>query len=92
MNKRQFFIGLVFASFLGAIMAIGGMQLFLTEEESNQNPSGNTQAQFTSYLEGNNFTVPDGLNFVYAAEVSTPAVVHISSTFEGRRRDRKSVV
>ncbi|TDI69484.1 MAG: Do family serine endopeptidase, partial [Bacteroidetes bacterium] len=29
-------------------------------------------------------TVPDGLNFIYAAEISTPTVVHIRSTFEGR--------
>lgn len=44
----------------------------------------NIPTQFTSYLEDKDFTVPDGLNFVYAAEVSTPAVVHIRSTFEGR--------
>ncbi len=84
MNKSQFFFGLVFASFLGAAMAVGGMQLFFANPGPNVDQQSNTPAHFTNYLENRDFTVPDGLNFVYAAEVSTPAVVHIRSTFEGR--------
>ena len=84
MNKRQFFFGLIMASFLGAALAVGGMQLFITNPEQGVNQQTITPAQFTSYLDSKDFTVPDGLNFVYAAEVSTPAVVHIRSTFEGR--------
>ena len=83
MSKRQFFFGLVLASFLGAVLAIGGMQFFADDAApitiQQENP-----AQFTNYLADKDFTVPDGLNFVYAAEVSTPTVVHISSTFSGR--------
>ncbi len=64
-------------------MAIGGLQFFQDEQTpiaiEQQSP-----AQFTNYLADKDFTVPDGLNFVYAAEASTPAVVHISSTFTGR--------
>ncbi len=84
MNKRQFFFGLVLASFLGAVLAVGGMQFFMADPEPGMNTQAITPAQFTSYFENKDFTVPDGLNFVYAAEVSTPAVVHIRSTFEGR--------
>ena len=84
MNKRQFFFGLVLASFLGAALAVGGMQFFMPTPNSASDQEDSTPAQFTSILEDKNFTVPDGLNFVYAAEVSTPAVVHIRSTFEGR--------
>ncbi|TDI75337.1 MAG: Do family serine endopeptidase [Betaproteobacteria bacterium] len=84
MNKRQFFFGLVFASFLGALMAVGGMQFFIADPDSAIDQQNNTQAQFTNYLENKDFTVPDGLNFIYAAEISTPTVVHIRSTFEGR--------
>lgn len=84
MNKRQFFFGLVFASFLGALMAVGGMQFFIADPDSAIDQQNNTQAQFTNYFENKDFTVPDGLNFIYAAEISTPTVVHIRSTFEGR--------
>lgn len=84
MNKRQFFFGLVFASFLGALMAVGGMQFFIADPDTAIDQQNNTQAQFTNYFENKDFTVPDGLNFIYAAEISTPTVVHIRSTFEGR--------
>ena len=84
MNKKQFFFGLVFASFLGAVMAVGGMQFFITNPDQTGDQLSNAQAQFTNYFENKDFTVPDGLNFVYAAEVSTPTVVHIRSSFEGR--------
>lgn len=84
MNKRQFFFGLILASFLGAALAVGGMQLFVSDPQPGMDQQSITPAQFTNYLENKDFTVPDGLNFVYAAEVSTPAVVHIRSTFEGR--------
>ena len=87
MSKKQFFFGLVLASFLGAALAIGGMQFFQPEPTpvtiEQQSP-----AQFTNYLNDKDFTVPDGLNFVYAAEASTPTVVHISSTFQGRGNSR----
>ncbi len=65
-------------------MAVGGMQFFITNPDPTGDQLSNTQAQFTNYFENKDFTVPDGLNFVYAAEVSTPTVVHIRSTFEGR--------
>ncbi len=85
MNKSQFFFGLVFASFLGAVLAIGGMKYFVNAPEPIVNQQDNSLGHFTSYFEDKDFTVPDGLNFVYAAEVSTPTVVHIRSTYEGKR-------
>jgi Do/DeqQ family serine protease len=84
MNNRQFFFGLVLASFMGAVIAVGGMRYFMPSPDPGTSQQTNIPTQFTSYLEDKDFTVPDGLNFVYAAEVSTPAVVHIRSTFEGR--------
>ena len=83
MNKKQFFFGLIVASFLGAVLAVGGMQLFFPAPDPTLNQQAVTPAHFTNYFESKDFTVPDGLNFVYAAEVSTPTVVHIQSTFEG---------
>jgi len=82
MNKKQFFLGLILASFIGALIAVGGIKLF--EEapvESEAVTVENTSASFTSMVDDANFTVPDGLNFVYAAEVTTPTVVHIQSNF-----------
>lgn len=84
MNKRQFFLGLVFSSFLGAAIAVGGMEILQEDPDPALDQHQNTPTLFTNYFDDKDFTVPDGLNFVYAAEVSTPAVVHIRSTFEGR--------
>ena len=60
------------------------MKYLITDSDPTMGQPINTQAHFTNYLENKNFTVPDGLNFVYAAEVSIPTVVHVRSTFEGR--------
>lgn len=83
MSKKQFFLGLVLASFIGALIAVGGIKLF-EEPQVENNPVAveNTAASFTSMVDDANFTVPDGLNFVYAAEVATPTVVHIQSNFK----------
>lgn len=80
MSNRQFFFGVFLASILGALIALGGFKLFGTEEnvEREAEPVGNVR--LASFLADTSFIVPEGLNFVYAAEQATPGVVHIKST------------
>ncbi len=80
MNRRQLMVGLLFASLFGGIVALGGYKLFEKEAPSFIQSPLNNNVQFSSYLNDSSFTVPAGLNFVYAAEIATPRVVHIKST------------
>jgi Do/DeqQ family serine protease len=82
MSKKQFFFGLLFASLFGAILAIGGYKLFEREQQNFETVERGQNVHFSNFLSDSSFTVPDGLNFVYAAEAATPCVVHIKSTVQ----------
>lgn len=81
MNKRGFFVAIIVASFIGAIVALAAYKIFINEESSYNSFEERQNAKFSNYsLE--NATVPDELNFVYAAELVTPGVVHIKVSKE----------
>src|SRR5690554_3794992 len=80
MSKRQFFFGVFLASILGALLALGGFKLFGSEENVQRSNEPISNVRFTNLLADTSFIVPEGLNFVYAAEQATPGVVHIKST------------
>lgn len=80
MSRRQLMVGLLFASLFGGIVALGGYKLFEKETPSYIQSPLNNNVQFSNYLNDSSFIVPAGLNFVYAAELVTPRVVHIKST------------
>lgn len=73
-------VGLLFASLFGGIVALGGYKLFEKEQPSSFQSPLESSVKFSSYLNDSSFVVPEGLNFVYAAEVTTPLVVHIKNT------------
>ncbi len=78
MNLKQFFLGLLLAAVLGGFIAVGAYRLFFphrTYESFEQIQN----VRFSSYLRDSAFTVPEGLNFVYAAERIRPTVVHIKT-------------
>jgi Do/DeqQ family serine protease len=80
MNRKQLMLGFVFASLFGGIIALGGYKLFEKEQPASfQTPLENS-VKFSSFLNDTSFIVPEGLNFVYAGEMTTPLVVHIKST------------
>lgn len=87
MNRRQLMIGLLFASLFGGIVALGGYKLFEKETPSYIQSPLNNNVQFSNYLNDSSFIVPAGLNFVYAAEIATPRVVHIKSTMSPTARN-----
>ncbi|UXP34159.1 Do family serine endopeptidase [Reichenbachiella agarivorans] len=83
MNTRKNFMGLMAASLIGGLVAIGGYQFFedkqpATEEIANANQG----VQFSNYSNLPPATAPVGMNFVDAAKVVTPGVVHIRSTMK----------
>lgn len=80
MNRRQLMVGLLFASLFGGLVALGGYKLFEKENPTNIQSPQNSNVKFTNYINDSSFIVPAGLNFVYAAELVTPRVVHIKST------------
>ena len=81
MSKKQFFVGVFLASIFGALLALGGFKLFLQDEKALEKFESAKNVRFTNFLsDTSNFTVPDGMNFEYAAEQATPGVVHIKST------------
>ena len=86
MEKKQFFLGIVFASILSALLSIGGY-IYLNPAPSatdNKNfdeiQSSNTR--FSSFLDETEYNVPEGINFIYAAEQVTKGVVHIKAEVE----------
>lgn len=80
MDKKQFFLGMLLASLLGAIIALGGFKLMVDDKPGYVNFEQSQGVRFSNFLADSAFTVPEGLNFVYAAEMTTPAVVHIRAT------------
>ena len=47
-------------------------------------------ASFVNWLSNDKFTIPDGINFVAAAQLVTPAVVHVKSSVTVSQRQRGS--
>ncbi len=91
MNNRNTILAMIFSSFLGGIIAIGGYAIIMPESNSTIVPvngeAGNS-VSFTNYVfDSADFVVPEGLNFVYAAKSATPAVVHIRTTYSEETAD-----
>ncbi len=82
MNKRQIVVAMVFSSFLGALVALGGYQLFFGQQNDFTSFEEQQKVRFSNYaLDTTSVIVPEGLNFVYAAESATQGVVHIRSKY-----------
>lgn len=80
MSKKQYFLGLIFASVFGAVFAIGGYQLIDKEEKTKIIYAEDNKVNFSNY--DNKAVAPIGMNFVDAAKLVTPGVVHIRSTVQ----------
>jgi Do/DeqQ family serine protease len=79
MNKGQFFLGMLLASLVGGLVALAGVSFFIQPQDST-NFDEKQQSSFVSLLNNKDFTIPDGINFVAAASLATPAVVHVNTT------------
>ncbi|WP_317039448.1 trypsin-like peptidase domain-containing protein [Thermoflexibacter ruber] len=83
MNKFSYLFSLIIASLLGGILTLVGYKSFF-ESPSVQLPNEKQDIQLTNFNKKllDNFTVPEGLNFVLAADKVTPAVVHIRTYYK----------
>ncbi|MCU0430019.1 MAG: Do family serine endopeptidase [Cytophagaceae bacterium] len=88
-NKKLFFLVLV-SSFAGAVLAILGYRFAFTNARYESYSEGGNY-KLSSYLfeDTSSMVVPEGLNFVYAANAVTPAVVHIKTMFEVKADTRQ---
>jgi len=83
MKPRQFMFGLVLSAVMGGSMAIGGYKLLEDDEPVVQvQPEQPTRNfRYSSLMRDSEVKVPEGLNFVTAAEAVTPAVVHVMTEY-----------
>ena len=90
MSKGQFVVGIILAALLGGGVAAGLLTYF---DDGPARPYADLSAaasnvQFSNFLADTNFAIPDGINFVYAAQHVKPGVVFIRSTYDGKRGSR----
>jgi len=85
MNQRNFAFSVLLASFLGGAVTLTGYKYFFEKPAASQIITDDKKvvlSRFDGDADKDNYVVPDGLNFVNAAEKVTPAVVHIKTQFK----------
>ncbi|WP_114778308.1 Do family serine endopeptidase [Botryobacter ruber] len=92
MKTKQFFAGLMLSAMVGGGVAVGSYKLLEEDkiEVSAQEQVQYPQVRYTSDMRSSNVVVPEGLNFIKAAQVSTPAVVHVMTEYAAPSADRYS--
>jgi len=86
MNLRLYVIGLFMSSLLGGIVTLTGYKM-LFPEKSNETIEQKQNRFFASHVSSLKqdssiaIKIPEGLNFVFAAEKVRPAVVHIKTRY-----------
>jgi Do/DeqQ family serine protease len=92
MSKNQFLLGMILAAFIGGLVALAGVS-FLIKPQNAGTFDEKQQASFVNLLSGEEFTIPDGINFVASAQSVTPAVVHVNSqiAFTQRQQERDPI-
>lgn len=81
-NIKSYLFAILF-SVLGGLTSITGYKYF--NPETDINISNNKNIKLANYVyDTTDVIVPEGLNFIYTSKKTTPAVVHIRTTFESR--------
>ena len=91
MSKRQFFGGIILAALLGGAVAVGLLTYVNdtpAKRYANLSGADADNVAFSNFLADTSFAIPDGINFVYAAQQARPGVVFIRSTYRGQRGSR----
>ena len=88
-NIKNYLLAIVF-SILGGLTSITGYKYF-NEDNNYSNFKTNENLKFANYLyDTTDVIVPEGMNFIFTSKKTTPAVVHIRTTFEGRSSEMRS--
>jgi serine protease Do len=80
MNKKQLTVIVLLVSLLSTTLSLFGYKYFFESNEYHSVES-KQNIRLSNYLNEANTVVPEGLNFVYAANYVTPAVVHIKTYY-----------
>jgi Do/DeqQ family serine protease len=95
MSKRSYFFSMLLASTIGGVAAITGYKMVFPDKIYTSYSTG-SPVRLSSYdYDTTKVTVPAGLNFIHAADLVTPAVVHIRTYYEtqaqaqGKGNDRQ---
>lgn len=88
-TKKLTFI-LILSAFLGAIISLAGYK-FLIEERRYESIEDKQNARLSSYFVDTNIVVPEGLNFIYSANIARPAVVHIKTFYEPKTSSNENM-
>src|SRR5690554_1646337 len=79
MDNKRFFLGIILAALIGGLVAVTGVR-YMMKPQPETSLAEKQNTSFVNWLADDKFTVPDGLNFVAAAQQVTPAVVHVTSS------------
>lgn len=82
-NGKQLIFSILASSVLSALLVFGILQYIQKEDRSSQSFEEKQSVRLSNF-EKIESTVPEGLNFIYAAERVTPAVVHIKTMYSSR--------
>jgi len=86
MSRRTFFLGIVLASIVSALVAavvVSSLSIQPADDETISQKQ--SQVNFTNYSDSS-ITIPKGINFVYAAEKAVAGVVHIRAAYSSGDR------
>ncbi|MFC6998315.1 Do family serine endopeptidase [Rufibacter roseus] len=86
MNTKQLMLGLMLSAMVGGGVAVGSYKLLENEQPNSGQQLPNTNVRYTSAMRDSKVVVPEGLNFVTAAELVTPAVVHVTTEYKVQAR------
>jgi Do/DeqQ family serine protease len=85
MKTKQFIVGLTLSAMLGGGVAVGSYKLLEDDRpQARQVQEQYPTVRYTSDMRSSTAIVPEGLNFIKAAQVSTPAVVHVMTEYTVR--------
>jgi Do/DeqQ family serine protease len=76
MNKRNFIIAILIASIMGALVALATYKIVDPDKDKYNSIQERQNVKLSNY-NFDDLTIPEGLNFVHAAELVTPGVVHV---------------
>lgn len=89
MKTRNLVFAMIISSVLGGVIAISGYSIFMGNSGVNATPvnyASPNPVSFTNYsVDTTDIAIHGGLNFVHAAKLSTPSVVHIRTSYSGNR-------
>ena len=90
MSKRQFLFGIFLATMFGGFLMLASVQLLSPNPENYQSIEERQQIQLAKYdsYTDKEYIVPEGLNFIHAAEKVRSGVVHIRSRYNTGRQNQ----